>query len=89
MGVQGIAAPSANRFDHVSPTTSEAVRDELSAHLSPQDFILDGGPSTVCVESIIINCTTSSPSILRPGPITQEMIEEVIGFKVTDVKSEI
>ena len=70
LGVQGIAAPSANRFGHVSPTTANAVRDELSVHLNPQDFILDSSRSTVGVEPTIINCTTSSPGILRPGPIT-------------------
>lgn len=89
IGVQGIAAPSANRFGHVSPTTAEAVREELSDYLSPKDSILDGGPSTVGVESTIIDCTTSSPHILRPGAITQEMIEEVTGLKVTDAESEI
>ena len=87
--MQGIAAPSANRFGHVSPTTAEAVREELSGYLSPEDSILDGGPSTVGVESTIIDCTTSSPHILRPGAITQEMIEEVTGLKVTDAQSEI
>ena len=89
IGVQGIAAPSANRFGHVSPTTAEAVREELSEYLSPDDAILDGGPSTVGVESTIINCTTETPHILRPGAITQEMIEEVTGLKVTDAQSEI
>jgi L-threonylcarbamoyladenylate synthase len=89
IGVQGIAAPSANRFGHVSPTTAEAVREELSEHLSTDDVILDGGPSTVGVESTIIDCTTDAPHILRPGAITQEMIEEVTGLKVTDAQSEI
>jgi L-threonylcarbamoyladenylate synthase len=89
IGVQGIAAPSANRFGHVSPTTAEAVREELSEYLSPEDAILDGGPSTVGVESTIIDCTTDTPHILRPGAITQEMIEEVTGLKVTDAQSEI
>ena len=89
IGVQGIAAPSANRFGHVSPTTAEAVREELSEYLSAEDTILDGGPSTVGVESTIIDCTTDTPHILRPGAITQEMIEEVTGLKVTDAQSEI
>jgi L-threonylcarbamoyladenylate synthase len=89
IGVQGIAAPSANRFGHVSPTTADAVREELSDYLSPNDAILDGGPSTVGVESTIIDCTTETPHILRPGAITQEMIEEVTGLKVTDAQSEI
>jgi L-threonylcarbamoyladenylate synthase len=89
IGVQGIAAPSANRFGQVSPTTADAVREELSEYLSAEDTILDGGPSTVGVESTIIDCTTDIPHILRPGAITQEMIEEVTGLKVTDAQSEI
>jgi L-threonylcarbamoyladenylate synthase len=89
LGVPGIAAPSANRFGHVSPTTADAVREELSEYLSAEDTILDGGPSTVGVESTIIDCTTDTPHILRPGAITQEMIEEITGLKVTDVQSEI
>jgi L-threonylcarbamoyladenylate synthase len=88
-GIQGIAAPSANRFGHVSPTTADAVREELSEYLSPDDQILDGGPSLVGVESTIIDCTTTTPHILRPGAITQAMIEEVTGLQVTDAESEI
>jgi L-threonylcarbamoyladenylate synthase len=89
IGVHGIAAPSANRFGHVSPTTAEAVREELDQYLSPQDIILDGGPSHVGVESTIIDCTGNNPHILRPGAITQAMIEEVTGLKVTDAQNEI
>ena len=89
IGVQGIAAPSANRFGHVSPTTADAVREELSEYLSANDIILDGGPSTVGVESTIIDCTTETPHILRPGAITQEMIEEVTGLKVKNAETEI
>jgi L-threonylcarbamoyladenylate synthase len=89
LGVQGIAAPSANRFGHVSPTTADAVREELGDYLNPEDTILDGGPSQVGVESTIIDCTGTNPHILRPGAITQEMIEEVTGLKVTDAVNEI
>jgi L-threonylcarbamoyladenylate synthase len=89
IGVHGIAAPSANRFGHVSPTTAEAVREELDQYLSPNDIILDGGPSQVGVESTIIDCTGNNPHILRPGAITQAMIEEVTGLKVTDTVNEI
>ena len=89
IGVNGIAAPSANRFGHVSPTTADAVRDELDQYLSADDIILDGGPSQVGVESTIIDCTGSSPHILRPGAITQAMIEEVTELKVTDSENEI
>jgi L-threonylcarbamoyladenylate synthase len=77
IGGKGIAAPSANRFGHVSPTTAKAVSDELSQYLKEDDLILDGGPSQVGVESTIIDCTTQSPKILRPGAITEEMIEQV------------
>ena len=89
IGVLGIAAPSANRFGQVSPTTAQAVREELDQYLSSDDMILDGGPSQVGVESTIIDCTGSNPHILRPGAITQAMIEEVTGLKVTDAQSEI
>jgi L-threonylcarbamoyladenylate synthase len=89
IGVHGIAAPSANRFGHVSPTTADAVREELDQYLSPQDIILDGGPSQVGVESTIIDCTGNNPHILRPGAITQAMVEEVTGLKVTDAVNEI
>jgi L-threonylcarbamoyladenylate synthase len=87
--VHGIAAPSANRFGHVSPTNAEAVREELDHYLTHEDIILDGGPSQVGVESTIIDCTGSNPHILRPGAITQTMIEEVTGLKVTDAQNEI
>ena len=89
IGVLGIAAPSANRFGQVSPTTAQAVREELDQYLSSDDMILDGGPSQVGVESTIIDCTGTNPHILRPGAITQAMIEEVTGLKVTDAQSEI
>ena len=89
IGVLGIAAPSANRFGHVSPTTAQAVREELDQYLSADDMILDGGPSQVGVESTIIDCTGSNPHILRPGAITQAMIEQVTGLKVTDAQNEI
>jgi L-threonylcarbamoyladenylate synthase len=89
IGVHGIAAPSANRFGHVSPTTAEAVREELDQYLSANDTILDGGPAQVGVESTIIDCTGAHPHILRPGAITQGMIEEVTGLKVTDAVHEI
>ncbi len=80
----GIAAPSANRFGQVSPTTADAVREELSGYLADTDLVLDGGPSEVGLESTIIDCTGEFPRILRPGAITIEMIEEVSGLKVPD-----
>jgi L-threonylcarbamoyladenylate synthase len=81
-GGKGVAAPSANRFGHVSPTTAQAVKDELGSYLNEQDQILDGGPCAVGVESTIIDCTSSSPKILRPGAITAQMITESTGLGV-------
>ena len=80
LGGRGVAAPSANRFGHVSPTTAQAVSDELSKYLKPEDHILDGGPCTVGVESTIIDCTGPTPRILRPGGITVEMIKDSTGM---------
>jgi L-threonylcarbamoyladenylate synthase len=84
LGGKGIAAPSANRFGHVSPTTAQAVKDELGSYLNEQDQILDGGPCTVGVESTIIDCTGDVPKILRPGAITAEMITASTGLEVLD-----
>ena len=89
IGGKGIAAPSANRFGHVSPTTAQAVNDELSQYLGQDDLILDGGPSQVGVESTIIDCTTQSPKILRPGAITEEMIEQVTNLDLSYDATEI
>ena len=89
VGGKGIAAPSANRFGHVSPTTAQAVQDEIGEYLEQQDLILDGGPSSVGVESTIIDCTSDAPRILRPGAITIEMVEESTGLKVSTAKTDI
>jgi L-threonylcarbamoyladenylate synthase len=83
-GGKGVAAPSANRFGNVSPTTAQAVSDELSDYLADGDVILDGGACAVGVESTIIDCTGDVPKILRPGAITQEMIEHTTGLAVLD-----
>ena len=89
IGGKAIAAPSANRFGHVSPTTAQAVQEELGEFLEDGDQILDGGPSTVGVESTIIDCTTQAPRILRPGAITIQMVEESTGLKVSTVETDI
>jgi L-threonylcarbamoyladenylate synthase len=81
-GGLGVAAPSANRFGAVSPTTANAVELELADFLSEKDQILDGGPCSVGVESTIINCTQSKPLILRPGAVTKEMIEDTLGITI-------
>jgi len=83
-GGKGIAAPSANRFGNVSPTTANAVSDELSDYMAEGDVILDGGACAVGVESTIIDCTGDVPKILRPGAITEEMIEHSTGLDVLD-----
>jgi len=83
-GGKGIAAPSANRFGNVSPTTAQAVSDELSDYMAESDVILDGGACAVGVESTIIDCTGDVPKILRPGAITEEMIEHSTGLDVLD-----
>ena len=88
LGVKGIAAPSANRFGNVSPTTAQAVSDELSPYLEDGDTILDGGSSIVGVESTIIDCTGELPHILRPGAITVAMIEEATSLSVASNSAE-
>ena len=83
-GGKGVAAPSANRFGNVSPTTAQAVADELGGYLADSDQILDGGPCEVGVESTIIDCSGDLPKILRPGAVTVAMIEESTGLVVGD-----
>jgi L-threonylcarbamoyladenylate synthase len=87
LGGSGIAAPSANRFGSVSPTTAQAVEEELGKFLGNEDLILDDGQCEIGVESSIIDCTQVNPAVLRPGAITNEMIEQVSGLKIL-LKSE-
>lgn len=84
IGGLGIAAPSANRFGQVSPTTAQDVEEEIGQFLSSKDFILDGGPALVGVESTIIDCTSDLPRILRQGAITKEMIQESTKLEVLE-----
>ena len=84
IGGAGVAAPSANRFGQVSPTTAAAVKEELENYLAESDLVLDGGPSEVGLESTIIDCTSSLPRILRPGAITTAMIEDVTGLSLAN-----
>ena len=76
---RGIAAPSANRFGKVSPTTAEHVRADLGADV---DLILDGGACDVGIESTIVDVSSESPSILRPGRITAAQIESILGVSL-------
>lgn len=79
----GLAAPSANRFGRVSPTTAAHVAEELGQRLDPQrDLIIDGGPSAVGVESTIVDCTGGRPVILRPGAVSAELVAQVGGVDV-------
>ncbi|WP_079064557.1 L-threonylcarbamoyladenylate synthase [Streptomyces sp. NRRL F-4489] len=72
----GVTAPSANRFGSVSPTTADHVRAELGESV---DFVLDGGPCAVGVESTIVDATGEELSVLRPGGVTREELEAVVG----------
>jgi len=89
VGGKGVAAPSANRFGNVSPTTAQAVVEELGTYLSKDDLVLDGGSCDVGVESTIIDCTGVAPSVLRPGAINVAMIEECTGLKTTNSNNDI
>jgi len=72
-----IAAPSANPFGYLSPTTAEHVRDQLGDQV---DLILDGGPCPVGVESTIVSFSENKPMLLRPGGVSLEEIESIIGM---------
>ena len=74
-GVPGVAAPSANRFGRVSPTTAQHVVDEFGAEL----MVLDGGASRLGIESTIVDCSGEHPVLLRPGVLTRERIEAALG----------
>lgn len=71
----GLAAPSANRFGKVSPTTAQHVALDLGDRV---DYILDGGPCPIGVESTIVDCTVDPPQVLRPGGITAEAVEAIL-----------
>jgi L-threonylcarbamoyladenylate synthase len=80
-GTCGVAAPSANRFGRVSPTTAQHVVAELGDRLVPGvDAVLDGGPSEVGVESTILDCTGPTPVVLRPGAVTAADVERTTGL---------
>jgi L-threonylcarbamoyladenylate synthase len=81
-GGYGVVAPSANRFGKVSPTSADDVKAELSDYLKLDDLVLDGGPSLVGVESTIINCIDTNPTILRPGAITATMINDLLDIQI-------
>lgn len=74
-----LAAPSANRSEAVSPTTAHHVLEGLGNRI---DLILDGGPCTKGIESTVVDCTSSPPRILRPGPVPRESLEAAVGGPV-------
>ncbi len=80
LGGHGVAAPSANRFGSVSPTSARDVAEEIGALLGEDDLILDGGASEVGVESTVIDCSRDLPRVLRLGAVTEAMIEEIISI---------
>ena len=75
LGVLGVAAPSANRFGRVSPTTAAHVAQEFGPGL----MVLDGGACAVGIESAIVDCTRAQPALLRPGQLSRQQIEAVLG----------
>ena len=79
---EGVAAPSANRFGRVSPTTAAHVMADLGDDV---DLVLDGGPCAVGVESTIVDCTLDPPVVLRPGGVPVEQLDEVLGRSVATV----
>jgi len=78
LGVQGVAAPSANKFGRVSPTAAGHVQGEFGDSL----LILDGGACEVGIESTIIDCTRGAPVLLRPGAITREQVQAACGLRL-------
>jgi L-threonylcarbamoyladenylate synthase len=88
----GVAAPSANRFGRVSPTTAHHVVEELGDVLTSSDLILDGGECVIGVESTIIDCTGAEPIVLRPGGVTNADIAQVVALSshtVSDLERDI
>jgi L-threonylcarbamoyladenylate synthase len=78
---RGVAAPSANRFGRVSPTTAAHVRADLGADV---DLVLEGGPTEVGIESTIVDLSGAAPVLLRPGRISRQELEQALGTSVLD-----
>jgi L-threonylcarbamoyladenylate synthase len=78
---RGVAAPSANRFGRVSPTTAAHVRADLGSDV---DLVLEGGPTEVGIESTIVDLSGAAPVLLRPGRITRFDIEKVLGSELAE-----
>lgn len=84
LGVAGVAAPSANRFGRVSPTTAAHVAEEFAALDRDSLLILDGGACPVGIESTLVDCSRAAPVLLRPGMITAAQIEAACGLAVRE-----
>ena len=80
----GVAAPSANRYGRVSPTSAEHVREELGDHV---DLVLDGGGCPIGIESTIVDLSSTTIRILRPGAITVRAVRRVLGAAVTSTRA--
>lgn len=78
LGVHGVAAPSANKFGRVSPTTAAHVQSEFGDDL----LVLEGGACAVGIESTIIDCTRGAPVLLRPGQISREQVQAACGLRL-------
>jgi L-threonylcarbamoyladenylate synthase len=78
LGVAGVAAPSANRFGRVSPTTAAHVAEEFG----PALWVLDGGPCAVGIESAIVDCTQPAPALRRPGQLGRARLEQALGMRL-------
>jgi L-threonylcarbamoyladenylate synthase len=78
---RGVAAPSANRFGRVSPTTAAHVRADLGSDV---DLVLEGGPTEVGIESTIVDLSGAAPVLLRPGRISKQELEQALGSSVLD-----
>lgn len=83
-GVLGVAAPSANRFGRVSPTTAAHVAEEFADLGDEQLLILDGGACPVGIESTIVDCSRGVPVLLRPGMLTAAQIEAACGLPLRE-----
>jgi L-threonylcarbamoyladenylate synthase len=85
VNIHGLAAPSANRFGRVSPTTAAHVRDEFQGLLQDADLIvLDGGPCQIGIESTIIDCSRGHPVLLRPGMLGMDALESAAGMRLSE-----
>ena len=81
-GIHGLAAPSANQFGRVSPTTAQHVQGEFENTAYKELLILDGGACSVGIESTIVDCSRGVPVLLRPGVLTADQIENACGRKL-------